>query len=105
MCATAPASCSPAVKSLEKLSEETAGITTGALNCPRKFPTEDWRLRMRVLWTISIVSVLELCLVLGAGRGTAAPIATASYSGMDEYTLHVLTKAFEPMTGMKVAPL
>ena len=105
MCATVPASCSPAVKSLEKLSEETAGITAGALNCPRKFPTEDWRLRMRVLWTISIVSVLVICLVLGAGPGTAAPNAIVIYSGMDEYTMNVLTKAFEPMTGMKVESL
>src|SRR5439155_24543487 len=68
-------------------------------------PTEDWRLRMRVLWTISIVSVLVICLVLGAGPGTAAPNAIVIYSGMDEYTMNVLTKAFEPMTGMKVESL
>src|SRR5437879_13390200 len=60
---------------------------------------------MRVLWTISIVSVLVICLVLGAGPGTAAPNAIVIYSGMDEYTMNVLTKAFEPMTGMKVESL
>src|SRR3989441_12237412 len=61
---------------------------------------------MRASWTATIVSVLVICLLLGVGPGTAAPTNTIIvYSGMDEYTMNVLTKAFEPMTGMKVEAL
>src|SRR3989449_9694411 len=61
---------------------------------------------MRASWTAAIVSVLVICLLLVVGPGTAAPTNTIIvYSGMDEYTMNVLTKAFEPMTGMKVESL
>src|SRR5207245_5338372 len=61
---------------------------------------------MRASRTAAIVSVFVICLLLIVGPGTAAPTNTIIvYSGMDEYTMNVLTKAFEPMTGMKVESL
>jgi iron(III) transport system substrate-binding protein len=61
---------------------------------------------MRVSWFTWIVSVTVIGLLLGVGPSSAAPPSKiVVYSGMDEYTMNVLTKAFEPMTGIKVESL
>lgn len=60
---------------------------------------------MRVPWTNLIIAVV-ICLLLVTGYGTAAaPSKIVVYSGMDEYTMNVLTRAFEPMSGIKVESL
>ena len=61
---------------------------------------------MRVAWMARIVALISVAVVLGIGPISAAPSQTiVVYSGMDEYTMEVLTKAFEPKTGIKVESL
>jgi len=67
---------------------------------------EEGETRVRVSRFTWIVCVLVIGLLLGVGPISAAPPSKiVVYSGMDEYTMNVLTKAFEPMTGIKVESL
>jgi iron(III) transport system substrate-binding protein len=62
---------------------------------------------VRASWIgrIAVTGLLALLVGVAPIGAAPAPGKIVVYSGMDEYTMNVLTKAFEPMTGIKVEAL